>query len=811
MSKWVMRVLSVLLVTVLFGGILPLGSITASAASTNVTITQSQTVAQIQTAIENAINALKNGGTVTVLGSKTNVDREVELNIPANVTVIWKAKYNMTSSLSYTLVVCCEYGGIFEVAEGGEISTISDYAISDSGVGDIVISGGTVSVDKDGGTAIHIASGTVKVTGGMVSANGSSSRAIYISVVGDATITGGIVRATGTGARAISAWFYNSYAVYLAGTTEGTVSATNGMVVEVDSLSIPASRDGTSDGLTIKAGSGTAVWDYSGDMPTIILKLNSSIYTREIVWGNRLEVDFNLRATDPEEAIKLNINWSDAFFAKKATIVNNDLAIASLVLSNAAYDQTRITNTLTKLGFSDIKPYAYGMWNWDNVGHTISHNTTGTDTVIAIVIRGTPPNVKSISEWGNNVLTRFEQASVNIWNDLQTYLERFDNNQNIKFWITGHSRGGAVANILGERITRSNLGNQNTVYVYTFASPNTTTDAKMAANGNSFNIKNTEDKPVCYFPSTYTAMTGIGITTYQAPATVYGYPLWYTPNAAVESQFLQLTGVSYKTISPHLPEAYLAILLQSRTLTPNEPKNGIRVFSIKCPVDVEIYDNGNNLIGKIINNEIIFCVESKTLIWLEDDEKYFTSPFDEKYTVKLTGTDTGIMTYIVEDVDVVSATVTGQKEFKNVKLSAGKTMVSTAGATVTTPHVQLLVTNNEGVPIATVNTDGTETAISQSANKTALNAKINEAESKVNDAQYTDTSRAALRTAINSAKAVANNTNATQAEVDAAATELNNAINGLVKANGIFGTNAKWYGAWWHYILFFLCFGFIWM
>ena len=28
---------------------------------------------------------------------------------------------------------------------------------------------------------------------------------------------------------------------------------------------------------------------------------------------------------------------------------------------------------------------------------------------------------------------------------------------------------------------------------------------------------------------------------------------------------------------------------------------------------------------------------------------------------------------------------------------------------------------------------------------------------------------------------------------------------------GIFGTNAKWYGAWWHYVLFFIGFGFIWM
>jgi hypothetical protein len=28
---------------------------------------------------------------------------------------------------------------------------------------------------------------------------------------------------------------------------------------------------------------------------------------------------------------------------------------------------------------------------------------------------------------------------------------------------------------------------------------------------------------------------------------------------------------------------------------------------------------------------------------------------------------------------------------------------------------------------------------------------------------------------------------------------------------GIFGTNAKWTGEWWHYLLFFVCFGFIWM
>jgi len=37
------------------------------------------------------------------------------------------------------------------------------------------------------------------------------------------------------------------------------------------------------------------------------------------------------------------------------------------------------------------------------------------------------------------------------------------------------------------------------------------------------------------------------------------------------------------------------------------------------------------------------------------------------------------------------------------------------------------------------------------------------------------------------------------------------AIPFTTSAKGIFGTNARWYGEWWHYVLFFIGFGFIWM
>ena len=99
------------------------------------------------------------------------------------------------------------------------------------------------------------------------------------------------------------------------------------------------------------------------------------------------------------------------------------------------------------------------------------------------------------------------------------------------------------------------------------------------------------------------------------------------------------------------------------------------------------------------------------------------------------------------------------------------------------------------------------------ANKTALNNRINEIGS-IQKGNYTDASWQAFQNALDNARAVAGNDSATQIQVDAALNALNIAYAGLREnppAKGIFGTNAKWNGAWWHYVLFFIGFGFIWM
>ena len=84
--------------------------------------------------------------------------------------------------------------------------------------------------------------------------------------------------------------------------------------------------------------------------------------------------------------------------------------------------------------------------------------------------------------------------------------------------------------------------------------------------------------------------------------------------------------------------------------------------------------------------------------------------------------------------------------------------------------------------------DGAQTALTTAinelelkpiiVNKTALNAKIEEAENTTASA-YTDASWSAMQTALTAAKLVSDNVSATQAQVDGALTALTTAINGL--------------------------------
>jgi len=209
------KLISVLLSMAVVVGVLAAMPITVSAADQTVTITQSDTVAQIQAKIENAIVTAGGSGTVTVNGSKSNADACLSLHtVYAGVTTLWRADYS--GSVSGNDMINLGGAGTFEVASGSiNNNGMGNTIRSDSGTVTIKVSGGTVSANDaaaicsyngnfvivNGGTvssvnewAIYTNGSTLTINGGMVSSLNSDAIDSYGSTV---NINGGIVSSTG--------------------------------------------------------------------------------------------------------------------------------------------------------------------------------------------------------------------------------------------------------------------------------------------------------------------------------------------------------------------------------------------------------------------------------------------------------------------------------------------------------------------------------------------------------------------------------------------------------------------------------------
>ena len=304
--RLIRKTLVILLTFVMLFALIPNFAPIAMASEVEIPITNAISAADIQNAIQDAIDNASSGDIITVVGSKTNENAMISLGIPAGVTVVWKA-------VSKDLSFFTQNGGTFEVATGGIIEVTGKNAVW-AYTGDVIVSGGEVSVlrgddtDWDGRRAVAVTTGNVTVTGGKVSTFRNSA-AIYV-YQGNTTVSGGVVSATGEtvsgidttycygiqvgydGAVAVTGGIVSAsgavtenYAInmylglgaYYQGTCVGDFnigySSYYGTIVEVDSFDIPLEYHTTTYGLTTVAG-GTpadyAKWDTLGGITSIV-------------------------------------------------------------------------------------------------------------------------------------------------------------------------------------------------------------------------------------------------------------------------------------------------------------------------------------------------------------------------------------------------------------------------------------------------------------------------------------------------------------------------------------------------------------
>lgn len=174
--------------------------------------------------------------------------------------------------------------------------------------------------------------------------------------------------------------------------------------------------------------------------------------------------------------------YSDAYFARPGTQMDEHLRTMSLNLALASTDKDtegNLYDILRKTGFDSetVQSDEMDEHTKDTIGTVIANKTTDEGKKLVVVVFN---GMRYGAEWENNLTVGasgdaegFSSSASKAFDRLVKYIN--DNDlKGAKLWVTGYSRGGAVADMTGKLINENleELGiTQDDLYDYTFATP----------------------------------------------------------------------------------------------------------------------------------------------------------------------------------------------------------------------------------------------------------------------------------------------------------------------------------------------------
>ncbi len=173
------------------------------------------------------------------------------------------------------------------------------------------------------------------------------------------------------------------------------------------------------------------------------------------------------------------------------------LAKQSAVLCDAAYSSQAVRVELEKLGFdaASIVQKDYDADALHSAAVTFARRQMKekdgrVSTVYALVVRGTMTMQEAVSNLilGNgDAAMGFQLAAERVLEHWHAYIAQYPpaENDGYKVWITGHSRGGAVANLLAG-VYFPGVMDSRQIFAYTFGTPRVQKNADPAANVYNF-------------------------------------------------------------------------------------------------------------------------------------------------------------------------------------------------------------------------------------------------------------------------------------------------------------------------------------
>lgn len=409
--------------------------------------------------------------------------------------------------------------------------------------------------------------------------------------------------------------------------------------------------------------------------------------------------------------------YKTEYFSKEnpSTESNNDLAMMAGILSWAVYGddgKPSMRSVYKSLGISDSDIAEVGGRDEARC-YSIARKRIRVDGVNAnlLIIDARGTLVEGVDDhftqadsyfFGQNAYGLVYQFEDKIMKSLNGFLAFHPEikEQPLKVLITGHSLGGAAANLLGARFTMhansgewwSHLCSKEDIYVYTFAAIDSIDSDGTIYEGyeNIHNITNFYDT---FGPEGLHIFTAAGNSRYGK----YGH---------IDIFYKNIMNV-FDVGANHMWGAYLRAVRDHEVQYEN-PK-AQKIASMHCPVDVDVYRD-NVLVGRVVNNEVVSEV-STIPISVANDVKYFALLGDGDYSFDIKATDDGEMKINVADAETGHA----NRTFDNIALTTGKQMYTAVYEDAPLEEMSVYVVDGQQTILSEVQEDGTETAPSEDA------------------------------------------------------------------------------------------------
>ena len=190
---------------------------------------------------------------------------------------------------------------------------------------------------------------------------------------------------------------------------------------------------------------------------------------------------FTYYSNDTRQDEQGTFYYSDSYFAEPSTQMNEHLRTLSMCVSLGANGEK--TEMYEKMGFGKAVQYDMGEPGTDTIGTVIaSKKTIDGDDLIAVYLRGTGYGdewISNLTVGTNGDAEGFSKSAQKVYDRIRAY-EKENDLKGAKIWITGFSRGGAVADLTGKLINKnlSAFGIKETdLYDYAIAVPQASAEA----------------------------------------------------------------------------------------------------------------------------------------------------------------------------------------------------------------------------------------------------------------------------------------------------------------------------------------------